>query len=196
MNEAEYRVHLKQEIENRIEKAIATPKYKKLHTSRAEVARSMYGDRNLPLYHGVRSSSKEKIKNEGLSSFTLDCAINEIYISLKYFRFDELEEDHSYAKRQIELMINDLKLQRRLTIWATTHEGEACWWAENNPEFITVILEDIDIPKDKIYSYLEERFGKPYSIKLVYTYPRNDNDVSTKLTYIPPEDIIWIKECP
>lgn len=155
-------------------------------------------DPQYPLYHGLRTNKTiEQIKKEGFCTFGTKVDMKkEVMLALKYFGKEKLATVSKGKGYYAQSMLRDVSSKYRRTIWATNDKEAACrWWAHANPESISLLLQQIDIPPEKVDKYLSERFGKNcYNIKLKMTsYP--SPNFNTRLECVSPNLIDSIEEC-
>ena len=154
-----------------------------------------------PLYHGIRTKKTEdQIKKEGFCTFATKVDMKrEIVLALKYFGKEKLLTVTPSGGRfgRVRRYVEQAESKTRRNIWASTDKEAACrWWSQANPEIISWMLHDIEIPPEKIDKYLSERFGSNcYNIKLKITSRGHSADFNTGLDCMPPNLIEKIEEC-
>ncbi len=158
--------------------------------------------KDFPLFHGMRSKkTPEQIKKEGFCSYgtPIDEKKN-IVDALKHFGKEKLLTVKGGKGYRVRSLVNEVMYElgkNRLNTWATTSEEAPCaWWAQANPEHISLVLDAAGIKPKEVEKYLKDKFGSNcYNVKLKITSLGTNSNFNTGLNCIPPSLIDIIKEC-
>ena len=144
------------------------------------------------LYHGMRSKkSAEQIKREGFCAYNTNIDIKRNVInSLKFFGKEQVLSSSGRTGQLVRFHLHkDSPLNRR-NIWATTRKDIATDYALTSPEHVSMILQNVGIPKENIVRYLREKQGSNcHVIKLKLTSLGPNINFNTGLNCVSPHFI-------
>jgi len=156
-------------------------------------------DKKLPLYHGVRTKNPEKIKDKGIC-YRFETRIDAkkaIEDALKHFGKEKLMRSEGYKGDLIRSFVRSVESPERRVIYLSSCDNEEipCFWADQNPEFVSHVLEIAGVNRDDAKKYLSEKYGDPHIIEMNETYPVEDRNINSHQRCITPDEIKKIKRC-
>lgn len=167
------------------------------YKEKEDIIRIFKINEHLPLYHGIRTKTPDKILKEGICSFrtAVDTrkAIIDALTAFSKERFMRREGTRGMFVRSFKDSMTDPR--RRVVYLTSMNKESACSWASRNPEFIYLTLFHVGVNDNEIFEYLRRTFGKPHVIILNETYPDRDPNINSGQRCIESVEIKSIELC-